>query len=188
MVDLDIERGGVPLQISQIIARSSAAATARARSGHLTTLHYQPAPASLHRPLCSPRGDRDLGDGQGRKAGALDLYIRGTHRFFPAMSHRVIAAMAIRWAKINVLMFASASFGKLLVTAIGLSIPIGFSYGCYRLVKARPIPHPDDRRGRHRLRDRSPSLTLPSSRNYRQRRWFLVCCLMLMALIPESCR
>lgn len=88
----------------------------------------------------------------------------------------------------DVLMFASASFGKLLVTAIGLSIPIGFSYGCYRLVKARPIPHPDDRRGRHRLRDRSPSLTLPSSRNYRQRRWFLVCCLMLMALIPESCR
>jgi multisubunit Na+/H+ antiporter MnhC subunit len=39
----------------------------------------------------------------------------------------------------DVLMFASASFGKLLVAAVGLSIPIGFFYGCYRLVKARPI-------------------------------------------------
>lgn len=39
----------------------------------------------------------------------------------------------------DVLVFASASFGKLLVAAIGLSIPIGFFYGCYRLVKARPI-------------------------------------------------
>ena len=39
----------------------------------------------------------------------------------------------------DVSMFAFASFGKLLCAAIGIGIPIGFFYGCYSLVKARPI-------------------------------------------------